>query len=202
MRHATIFDCEFLTAEGALSRLWSGPDDPDPVVAQIGMIRLGLEADFPLMDQRRLYVLPLGRDGARLPLDPYFTALTGVTEADLDREGMPLAEALAEVGRFAGDTRLWCWGKDEFNMVAISCYVQGITPALPVGRFGNATRLMLAAGMPREDLRRTSSGKLADYFGLPHGPLRGHDALDDATSIALVLRHLLAQGKLRPEDLD
>lgn len=171
-------------------------------MAQIGVVRLGLEGAFPLLDQRRLYVQPLGRDGQRLPLDPYFTALTGVSEADLNREGKSLADALAELDHFAGDTRLWCWGKDEFNMVAISCYVQGIAPPLPAGRFGNATRLLLKAGMPAEDLRRISSGQLADYFGLPHPPLRGHDALDDATSIALVLRHLLTKGALQPGDLD
>jgi hypothetical protein len=34
--------------------------------------------------------------------------------------------------RFSEGARFWSWGKDELNMVAISCYVAGI-PA-PIGK--------------------------------------------------------------------
>jgi DNA polymerase III epsilon subunit-like protein len=86
-------------------------------------------------------------------------------------------------------------------MVAISCYVQGLTPPLPATQFGNACALLLRAGMPYEDLKRTRSNKLADHFQITHPPLRGHDALDDALSVAYVLQALLRQGKLCPADL-
>ena len=84
-------------------------------------------------------------------------------------------------------------------MVAISCYVAGIQPPMPAGRFDNAVKLLLAAGMPVEDLAKTPSNRLADYYGVEHPPLQGHDALDDALSVSYTLQHLLRGGKLTPE---
>lgn len=193
MTHALVFDCEFLTAEGAPSRFWCGPRDPDPVVAQIGLVKLGLDADFAILDKLRLYVTPLSRMGDRIPLDPFFTRPTGITPATIELEGQPLAGALRTTKDFAAGAKLWSWGKDEFNMVAISCYVQGLVPPLPATQFGNACQLLVKAGMPYEDLKKTPSNRLAAYYDLDHAHLHGHDALDDACSVALVLQHLLRQ---------
>ena len=200
MSFALVFDCEFLTAEGSPSRFWCGPYDPDPVVAQIGVAKLGLDGDFPLLDTLRLYVTPRDRQGAPWQLDPFFTRLTGITQEQIDTEGLPLAEALARTRDFAEGKRLWSWGKDEFNMVAISCYVEGIPAPLPASRFGNACDLLLKAGMPYEDLRQTRSDRLADYYKLDHPPLRGHDALDDALSVTYVLQHHLRENRLTASD--
>ena len=52
--------------------------------------------------------------------------------------------------------------------------------------------------MPLEDMQTTRSNKLANYFGIDHPPLRGHDALDDALSVAYVLQHLRRTGALSP----
>ncbi|MDW4496758.1 exonuclease [Sulfitobacter sp. D35] len=201
MDSAIFYDCEFLTAPGAPQRFWCGPCDPDPVIAQIGAVRLGLSKDFPILEAARWHVLPRGRDGARLPLDPLFVRLTGITEAVLDAEGLPLAEALGQLDTFAGGAPFWSWGKDEFNMLAISCYVAGITPPIPATRFGNAARLLLAAGVPHDEIVQLRSDRLADHFDIAHTPLRGHDALDDAKSVAFTLQHLLRDGRLRSDAL-
>jgi len=58
-------------------------------------------------------------------------------------------------------------------------------------------KLVIAAGMPVEDIGKTPSNKLADYYGLEHQPLLGHDALGDALSVAYALQHLLRTGKLQ-----
>jgi DNA polymerase III epsilon subunit-like protein len=52
--------------------------------------------------------------------------------------------------------------------------------------------------MPIEDLAKTRSNTLADYYGVQHPPLKGHDALDDALSVAYALQHLLKTAKLQP----
>ena len=202
MKHALIFDCEFLTAEGAPSRFWCGPNDPDPVVAQIGVVKLGLNADFPVLDTLRIHVIPRNRYGERFPLDPLFTRLTGITEETIDQHGVSLANALDQTRVFASGAKLWSWGKDEFNMIAISCYVEGLQPPVPATQFGNACKLLLKAGMPYDDIKRTRSNTLADYYQLEHPPLRGHDALDDAYSVAYVVQHLLKQGSLKPVDFE
>lgn len=202
MKHALVFDCEFLTIEGSPSRFWCGPYDPDPVVAQIGVVKIGLEADFPILATLRLHVIPRSRDGTRTALDPFFTRLTAIGEEALDREGVALGSALARVVEFAAGEKLWSWGKDEFNMVAISCYVEGLIPPLAATQFGNACQLMLKAGMAYDDIRKTRSNQLAEVFQIEHPPLRGHDALDDALSVAYVLQHMLRRGALLPPDFD
>jgi len=201
MRHAIVYDCEYLTREGAFRRNWSGSGDPDPLVVQIGAVKLGLDGDCPLLDRRVVYVLPLDRQGRRCALDPYFTALTGVTEATLATEGLPLAEALTQLTTFADGARLWCWGRDEYYLMAVSCYVAGIAPPIPALRFGNAADLLVQAGATPESLLGLQSGGVSRHYGLEHPPLRGHDALDDALSVAYTLQHLLREGTLTAEAL-
>ncbi len=81
----------------------------------------------------------------------------------------------------------------------ISCYIAGIQPPIPANRFDNAVKLVAAAGMPMEDLIKTPNNKLADYYQVEHPPLHGHDALDDALSLAYTLQHLMKAGILRSE---
>ena len=198
MKTAIVFDCEFLCAQGSQSRMWCAAHDPDPVIAQIGAVKLGLESDFPLLETYRAYVQPVDRYGQRYALDPFFTQLTGITERDIEAKGVSLQEALTKMDRFSDGARFWSWGKDELNMVAISCYVAGIPAAIAAHRFDNAVKLVIAAGMPIEDIGKTRSNKLADYYGVEHPPLQAHDALDDARSVAYALQHLLRTGKLQP----
>ncbi len=199
MKTIIIFDCEFLCLEGSQRRFWCAAHDPDPVIAEIGAVKLGLEGDFPILATYKAYIRPIDRFGNQYALDPFFTALTGITEEVISAEGMSLQEALAGLDGFSDGAGFWSWGKDELNMMAISCYVAGIQPLIPAHRFDNAVKLLLAAGMPVEDLARTPSNKLADYYGVDHPPLQGHDALDDALSVSYTLQHLMKAGKLQPE---
>jgi hypothetical protein len=86
-------------------------------------------------------------------------------------------------------------------MVAISCYVQDLTPPIPATLFGNACTLLLRAGMPNEDIRKTRSGQLADHFRIDHPPLQTHDALVDALSVAYVIQAMLRTEKLRGSEM-
>ncbi|SCB12795.1 3'-5' exonuclease [Rhizobium hainanense] len=202
MKTAIIFDCEFLCLEGSQRRFWCAAHDPDPVIAQLGAVKLSLEEGFPILDSYKAYVRPIDRFGDQYALDPFFTTLTGITEESLNTEGISLQDALAGLDLFSSGARFWSWGKDELNMMAISCYVAGIQPSIPAHRFDNAVKLLLAAGMPVEDLAKTPSNELSHYYGVQHPPLRGHDALDDALSLSYALQHLLKAGRLRPEAFD
>lgn len=199
MNTAIVFDCEFLCLEGSQRRFWCGAHDPDPIIAQIGAVKLGLDDDFPIIDTFSAYIQPIDRFGQRYAIDPFFTELTGITEHKIDAEGMPLKDALSGFDSFSGGARCWSWGKDELNMVAISCYIAGIEPSIPAHRFGNAVSLLLAGGMPMDDLAKTRSNQLADYYGVKHPPLQAHDALGDALSVAYTLQYLLRSEKLLPD---
>lgn len=202
MKSAVIFDCEFLCLEGSQRRFWCAAIDPDPVIAQVGAARIELGGNFEIVDTFRAFVTPVDRHGRRYGLDAFFTQLTGISEDDIDREGQPLAEALAGFDRFSRGARCWSWGKDELNMLAISCYVAGVVPPIPASRFDNAVKLVLAAGMSVEDIGRTPSNKLVEYYGVEHPPLRGHDALDDALSVSYAVQHLLRTGRLAADVFD
>ncbi len=196
MKTAIIFDCEFVTLADSPRRFWCGPQDPDPVVVQIGAVKLGLEADFPILDGINLLIKPKDRHGNDYEINPFFTSFTGITKEAIADKGEDLGKALQALDEFAENANFWSWGKDEFNMMAISCYVANIAPPFPATRFDNACKLLLAAGMPPEDLNKTRSNGLAAYYGLNDEELRAHDALDDARSIAFVLQHLLKIGDL------
>ena len=198
MPHAILYDCEFLTAPGGPTRFWNGPTDPDPIIAQIGAVKLSLDGDFAVLDTLRLHVLPIGRAGRRAELDPLFVRLTGITDDVLDTDGLPLDESLTRLDAFSEGAALWSWGKDELNMVAVSCWIAGIPAPLPPARFRNACDLVLAAGMPLEDVHKTRSNTLPAYYGVQHPPVQAHDGLGDALAVAYTLQHLLRQGALTP----
>ncbi len=198
---AVVYDCEFATAPGAPQRFWCGPLDPDPIVFQIGAVRLSLEPPFDSLDRFEVLIRPLDRSGALIELDPLNAKLTGVSVARLADEGIDLAEALHRFDMFAAGDPMWAWGKDEFHMVAISCYIRGIAPPIPASRFGNAPVLFLEAGEPLDVIHGLRSNTMPEHFGLSLPDARGHDALGDARMVAEVLRHLMRAGRLDPTRL-
>lgn len=202
MRTAVIYDCEYLTNESSPSRYWNGPMDPDPTVVQIGAVRLSLEGDFALGDTFEAVIEPRDRTGAPAPLHPHFTWLTGITPERVAAEGVPLADALDRFGAFARSDTCWSWGKDELNMLGISCWVEGIAPPMGPERFGNAAGLLLQTDLGPELVGRMRSNTICDMLGIETPPLRAHDALGDAKSVAFALQHLLRAGRLRVEHFD
>lgn len=197
---AIILDCEYLTLEDSSRRMWYGPYDPDPTVVQIGAVKLSLRDDFQVLDTFKTYVSPKDRTGNNVPIDPFLTKLTGITQQEIDTHGIDLTSALEVLNRFADDAEFWSWGKDELNMIAISCFVANITPPFPATRFNNASDLLLSSGMPYEELLQTRSNKLAEHFGLKHDELTAHDGLDDALSVTYALQYLLQNGRLSKSD--
>jgi len=182
-----FFDVEFLTDRGAPQRFRCGPDDPDPIAVQVGAVALSPEPPYDVTDRFERVIRPLGRDGPAAVPD-FFARFTGLTEERI-AQGVSLAEALADLDAFAGDARMWSWGKDEFNLVAISCYAAGIAPPIPVQRFGNATRLFLAAGVSPEDLNGLRSPGLPAYLGIAPPAGATHDATHDAECLGLSIQH-------------
>lgn len=201
MPATVVFDCEYLAVEGSQTRFWAGPQDPDPVVIQIGAVRIDLDGDFAISAVLDELILPLDRHGKKYELDPYISKLTGIEKRALDERGLPLSQAIEKLRAFALNCRLWSWGKDEFLLLALSCYVQEVEPCIPARRFGNFKSILLKSGMPQDELGRVQSGQLAAHFGVAPTNLRAHDGLSDALSLAHVARHLLNVGALAPSDL-
>jgi len=200
MEDAIIWDVELLTEKGAPQRFWCGPDDPDPVLVQIGAVKLGLCGDYPIHDRFERTVIPRDRIGAPWPITPFVTWLTGLTPERVARDGVELAPALQAFDAFTQGAPVWAWGNDEIFAIAISCYLAGIAPPMAATRFGNATRLLLTAGIEKDVIHELRSNTLAAHFDIETEGATAHDAVDDAMSTALALQHLLRQGRLSGDD--
>lgn len=200
MRSVVVYDCEFLTAIGAPQRFWCGPNDPDPLTIQIGAVRLLLEPPFDIVEPFERLVVPMDRDGNIVPLDPLVTRLTGLTDDRIASEGMPLMDAMQDFDAYANGTPFYAWGKDELLSLAASLFVQNqISPIAPA-RFRTAVPLLVQAGEPEDVVIELRSHTICEHFGLPEaGP--AHDAVGDARSVAVVLSHLLQQGRLTAHDV-
>jgi len=200
MEQAIIWDCEFLTSEGAPNRFWCGPRDPDQILVQLGAVRLDLSGDYDIGGRFSQIVVPRDRLGEICELDAFFTKLTGITQERVVQEGMELADALTAFDAFSGDAPLWAWGRDEYQALAISCYLADIPAPIPATRFGNAPKLLLNAGLAHDKIVTLRSPSLAAHFGVAREGGSAHNAVDDAHSVALALQHLLREDQLRAED--
>ncbi|WP_300032443.1 exonuclease [uncultured Roseobacter sp.] len=200
METVVVYDCEFLTAPGAPQRFWCGPDDPDPLTIQIGAVRLDLSAPFAVSDPVGWYVRPVDRDGQLVPLHPLVTQLTGISAAMIEAEGLDLGEALARLDDFSEGAPLLAWGKDELLTLAAHLFVTGTQSPIPATRFRSAVPLLVRAGEPVERVQTLRSHTICAHFGLPPAGV-AHDARGDAQSVAAVLQHLLATGRLTALDV-
>lgn len=171
-------------------------------MVQIGAVKLRLTGDFAIEDAFDIHVEPRDRHRCRCAIDPFLTALTGIGDDTIDAYGTDLETALGRFAHYARDMSLWSWGKDELSLLATSCYVARIAPPIPASRFDNACKLLLRGGMAYEDIQKTPSSGLMSFFGLEGLSLRAHNAVDDARSIAIVLRHLLRSGRLTAADFE
>lgn len=200
MKSAIIWDVEFLTDAGSPQRFWCGPNDPDPVLVQIGAVRLGLEHDFPVLERFERVVIPRDRGGEIWQLSDLFVRLTGISQSRVANDGVELSEALLALKDFAQGDMIWAWGNDEIFALGISCYLAGIAPPIPARQFGNAVRLLVKAGVPVEEVQTLRSNTLCAFFGISDEGAQAHDAPGDALSVVFTLQHVLRQGRLRAGD--
>lgn len=202
MSEIVVYDCEYLSKEGAMGRMWSGHDDPDPIVVQIGAVRLNLDDNAKIIEETKIFIRPKDRKGAVCGLDPYFIALTGITDETIAQDAVELGAALAQLDEFSGTANFWAWGKDELIALGISCFLAGIAPPIKPSRFGNLKSIFRQAGMPNTDIDATSSGEIADYYGVGNSSLSKHDALDDALSLSRALRYLMERDQVSPHNFE
>ena len=104
---AVVLDCEFLTDTGAPGRFWCGPRDPDPIVFQIGAVALSLTGDFAIDGTFDRLILPVGRDGQAVELSELAQNLTGISNADLQGQGVSLARAYDDFAGWLQGAKVW-----------------------------------------------------------------------------------------------
>jgi inhibitor of KinA sporulation pathway (predicted exonuclease) len=180
----TVFDLEFTAWEGSMARRWLGPGEFTEVV-QIGAVQLD-GATFEELDCFETLVKP------RLNpvLSDYLTKLTGIANEDMAARGIDFADAYRRFAAFAGrDGRIVAFGRDDLVLEA-NLRLYGIKdgPSLPA--YTNVVPWLMAQGY---DLRGKHACDVAQAVGADFSG-RGHNALDDARSVAAGIRALAARG--------
>jgi len=183
-----IHDLEYTAWEGSLARRWSGEGEYRELV-QIGAVKLACDGAWTEVATFERFSLPEFNP----ILSDYFTALTGITNDDLAREGRPFPHVVAEFAAFAGDSPLVAANGDDARCLLENCGWRGVEMPIGAGRMLNLRPLFMAAlNRPRAE---TVSSDLPRLFGLEmEGP--AHTALADARAIAQALRELDRRGGL------
>jgi inhibitor of KinA sporulation pathway (predicted exonuclease) len=131
---------------------------------------------------------------AHSTVGPYCTALTTLTQEEVEREGIALSEACALLREvYRSRTRPWAsYGDYDRLQLERECRRKGVAYPFGSRHLNVKTLFALAHALPREV-------PLDEALRLRGFPLEGthHRGLDDAWNIARLLSELLGTGRTR-----
>lgn len=184
-----VFDLEWTAWEGSKARGWGGPGEEMEIV-QIGAVKL---------DGANALAETGGFEAVARPcinpaLSDYFTGLTGITQAMVDRDGIAFAAALAAFAAFVGaDTdAMLSFGMDP-DVLAANCRLNHVALPFAPDLFRNVVPALSIALDAAEGSFSSSELPLLAGFEPPGA---AHDAIGDARAIAEALRILRQRGRL------
>lgn len=173
-----VADLEYTSWAGAQESGWSAPGQFREIV-QIGAVRVDAGDGFA----EHAHISVLVRPTINPELSDYFTALTGITNTVVARDGVSLDEALVAFSEFAAGDIILSHGRDEL-VIGEDCALKDMG-----NPFADADWRDINPPIHAVTGQRLMSSELLSYFGLkPDGP--AHDALADARALARVLAHL------------
>lgn len=178
-----IFDTEYTSWQGSMKRNWSGPDEYREVV-QIGAILADTEK-FIELDSLDLLIKPVKNP----VLSQYFIDLTGITQEDINKKGIPYDEALLKFFSWCGNYPIASFGGDE-TVLEENCKFLNISFPFKSSRFMD---LISVFKKYISDVDKYQSGTVMSMFG-KKSALRPHDALNDVKILLDGLREL--NGKI------
>lgn len=194
MTHFILYDLEYTAWENVGQTLWMEGTQRREII-QIGALKVDRDT-LHVQDHFNVLVKPT----INPQLSDFIQKLTGITQADVDANGLSFDTALKQFSDFCGDAVVYAYGNDAFilgeNVGMNRCHVYGA-----LGRRGSMEFASIAPFFHNADpsSKQSNSGRLWQHFGLekPHDA-EEHDALFDCYSILVALRHLVAQGHRLP----
>lgn len=185
-RRFVILDTEYTAWEGSLERQWSGPGE-DRELVELAAIRVEASSLAEIGSFRRLV-----RPRLRPRLSGYFVRLTGISQAELDADGLDASEAIAAFVGWAGADALYCFGRDDF-VIRQNVNLYGLDPTMFPHAVEDIRPVFAAHGI---DMVGLSSGTCTRAFGV-EPTLSAHSGLNDARTILSALRLLTDRGSER-----
>lgn len=183
-----LYDTEFTTWEGALQRGWSGEGEYRELV-QIGAMRVDASTLQPIANFDVL-VKPV-----KNPLvSDYFTALTGITQAAINDNGLGFVDALAQFCDFIGTAPAAAYGNDA-GVIRENMAWNGLSAREADFDTLNIGPWFMQHGAPYGVKKGVNSGALARTVGAPiTHKVAEHNALEDVRSILAAYTFLLSKG--------
>lgn len=183
-----IFDTEYTTWEGSRERGWSKPDEHRELV-QIAAVRVSL-ATGVVTEEFSEFVRPR----INSQLSGFFTALTVITQAEIDASGKDFAAVYTDFRSWVDTVPVYSYGSSKASdgeILAENIALYELDLPYNDEQYHNLRPVFADAGIAVE---RYSSGELYQAFGLA---LSGqvHNAMHDVRSLTQSLLALKAQLK-------
>ncbi|MBE0696439.1 MAG: exonuclease domain-containing protein, partial [Anaerolineaceae bacterium] len=188
-----LFDTEYTAWEGSQQRRWSEAWEHREII-QIAAVRVALSGGMVEEASFNRLVRP-----QKNPiLSEYIRGLTGISQAAVDSEGVPFAEAFADFTRFIGEGAypLFSWGDDP-GVLRENCELGGLPFPVFEGGFHDIRDVLENSGI---QTAQYSSGTVWQALELGMD-LAAHDALNDVHSLLATLHALEKQGRVDPARL-
>jgi inhibitor of KinA sporulation pathway (predicted exonuclease) len=187
-----FYDTEYTSWDGSLERDWSEPWEEKEIV-QIGAAILNFD-DLMEVGAINLFIKPV----INPELSDYFTQLTGITQQQVCEHGIDVKTGVKDFKEFVGNRPAYSWGGDR-RVVNQNLDLRGIGDLkLPQDQYRDIRSWALKNGIPAE----LNSGELAGHYDLldqlPDNGEDNHNALYDARSILVTIRHLIKNGAELP----
>ncbi len=186
-RTVVFYDTEFTTWPGAMENDWSEPGQYREIV-QIGAVRFDLDT-LEEGDEFDILVKP-----EKNPVvSDFFTGLTGITQKEIDENGVPFPDAYRLFTAFIGADKTCCYGWDA-GVMRENLGWNGMPDAPENFDSLNIGPWFKSEGQPFGVQDKTNSGHLAASVGAPMKTIQEHNALHDVRSIAAAYRFLKEKG--------
>ena len=183
-----IIDLEFTAWEGSWKRSWSEPWEWREIV-QIGFIAVDAALNFEQKFTKEILVNPR----INTNLSDYFQDLTGITQANLNLNGVCLKDGLSLLNDSIAEVDQIIFNGQDGLIIRENCELQGIDYPWGNHNFFNFRPLLASTlNLPQSVLVSsdlTSIARINYYRG------RAHTALDDCKAIACAL------GEWRKKDI-
>jgi len=182
-----LFDTEFTAWPDSMANRWLAPGEFREIV-QIGAVKIDAKNLEPVGEFEILV-----RPRFNPVLSDYFVELTGITNEAVKTRGVDFREAYNLFIAFVGHNRMGAFGRDDL-VLRENLVLYGIGGAPPLPRHRNIVPWLRENGIVTAGLHACD---VAEVCGVKFSG-RKHDALDDARSLALGIKALVARGAPNP----
>ena len=183
-----IFDTEFTSWEGSNKRNWS-LNWEFPEIIQCSALKIKRENNiFKIIDEFSVYVKP----NKNIQLSNYIIELTGITQKDIDTQGLDFHTFLDDFYTFCGNYDIYSYGND-YHEIKINLDLNEYSYKSKFrqweSKFYDICDILKQYNI---DTTKYSSGTIYKYFNLiPDRKIDIHNSYWDVYSIFITLNYLI-----------